>query len=217
MKNKVIVFTQNNARILVNPPDLEKFKNKQNVFINPDLTFVSGVEPHFWRLLRHDAPLSLTEAKRLMREVDDAINLAPEQETHQIIFYKSLKSILYDQIVSCEKAYDLISKLIPKANGIDRDEITTMLYDTLISHAVTPERKRDNNFFMEWIKRWEEGVIIPMDEHERSDRTVDVKRGIVNDITKSIPDRSFLLKWRRVLMGASVAGFLLGLFFLIKR
>ena len=217
MKDKVIFFTQNNARILVNPPDLAKFKDKPNVFINPDLTFVNGIEPHFWRLLKAKEPITLIEAKRLMREIDDAVNLADNQETHQIIFYKCLKTLLYEQIVSCEKAYDLISKLLKKANGIDRDEITTMLYDTLISHATTPERKKDNKFFMEWIKRWEECMIIPMDDDERSDRTKDVRRGTINDITKSMPQLTFLDNWRRVLMGACIAGTLIGIFLLIKR
>ena len=52
MKNFAVVFTSNNARIVVNPSILQKLalKDKKNVVINPDLSLVKGVAPHFWKL-----------------------------------------------------------------------------------------------------------------------------------------------------------------------
>lgn len=44
----VVVFTKNNARILKNPPDWRLMKGRPGVFVNPDLSRVQGVPPHFW-------------------------------------------------------------------------------------------------------------------------------------------------------------------------
>lgn len=47
---KVVVFTTNNARILINPPDLLPFVQMPNAVIDPDLSSVVGVAPHHWKL-----------------------------------------------------------------------------------------------------------------------------------------------------------------------
>lgn len=48
-QNIVVCFTANNARILVNPENIEAYKNMPGAHINPDLTGVLGVPPHFWK------------------------------------------------------------------------------------------------------------------------------------------------------------------------
>jgi len=50
-KTQVVVFTSNNARILVNPPNVDEFLGKPNAFINPDLSEVIGTPPHFWKVV----------------------------------------------------------------------------------------------------------------------------------------------------------------------
>lgn len=189
MKDKVVIFTQNNARILINPPDITKFEKKKNAFINPDLTFVTGIEPHFWRLLPGNKPLGLNEARRLKRELDDAINLT-DSETHQITFYKTMREKLEEEIKTSERANSLISQLIGKANGIDPEEITSHLHDALISHSDNPLNKKESEAFRVMISKWQQGIIIPMDEEERVERQSDVKKGVVNALDSSVQSKN---------------------------
>lgn len=48
----IVVFTASNARIFRNPPDsaIEKFVDWPNAVIDPDLSLVEGIPPHFWKL-----------------------------------------------------------------------------------------------------------------------------------------------------------------------
>jgi hypothetical protein len=50
LDNVVVVFTENNARILHNPEDLSAYESMPNAVINPDLTGVIKVPPHLWQL-----------------------------------------------------------------------------------------------------------------------------------------------------------------------
>lgn len=47
----VILFTENNTRILQNPDDLAQYRNNPNAIIDPDLSEVVGTPPHLWKLL----------------------------------------------------------------------------------------------------------------------------------------------------------------------
>lgn len=48
-KNTAVIFTRNNARI-VKFTDFDSIKEYANVVLNPNLTLVKGVPPHFWTL-----------------------------------------------------------------------------------------------------------------------------------------------------------------------
>lgn len=48
MPNKVVIFTANNARIL-HVPETRPYEGVENVLINPDLTEVRGLAPHYWQ------------------------------------------------------------------------------------------------------------------------------------------------------------------------
>lgn len=66
--NIVVVFTDNNARIIKNPPDLEIYKFMDNALVNPDLSSVWGIPPHFW--VKTDSriiAMSPEESKERMR------------------------------------------------------------------------------------------------------------------------------------------------------
>lgn len=45
---KVVIFTENNARI-VNVDDITPYQAMSNVLINPDITKLTGLAPHFWK------------------------------------------------------------------------------------------------------------------------------------------------------------------------
>lgn len=71
MKDVVVVLTRNNARLIVNPSDLDKFLGKQNVFINPDLTDLKGVPPHFWKAQRGRlVPMNALERRFRIRDIE---------------------------------------------------------------------------------------------------------------------------------------------------
>lgn len=46
----VVVFTKNNARVVHNPENLERFRNHPYCVVDPDLSQVKGTPPHFWKL-----------------------------------------------------------------------------------------------------------------------------------------------------------------------
>ena len=58
-KIKVILFEENNARILINP-DIASLKGKY--VVNPNLDFVKRIPPHFWKLVENKVfPMSKEE------------------------------------------------------------------------------------------------------------------------------------------------------------
>lgn len=71
-KNIVVVFTSNNARILVNP-DVSKIKPGPNVLVNPDLSAVKRVPPHFWKL-ENGQVREMTPDEKADRIVDHVAN-----------------------------------------------------------------------------------------------------------------------------------------------
>ena len=189
MKNKVVVFTQNNARILINPDRIDRFEDKPNAFINPDLTFVAGVEPHFWKIIPNNRPMTLDEARRLHFELLKVIDDNEGNETHGVAFYKALLFILNQEIEACSKATDLVSKLIKKANGIEKEDLVTHLYDSLMVHSKEPDKRKDNQLFKELIEKWKSCTIIPMDTEERGERTSHVKRNGADNSIEQVKRR----------------------------
>lgn len=50
MKNKVVVFTKNNARVLTNFELPKKINPRAKVLVNPDLSLLKRIPTHFWKL-----------------------------------------------------------------------------------------------------------------------------------------------------------------------
>lgn len=48
---KIVIFTSNNARVIYNPENIEEYRNRPNCLIDPDLSKVAGLAPHYWRLV----------------------------------------------------------------------------------------------------------------------------------------------------------------------
>lgn len=61
-----VIFTDNNARIIKNPPNLEYLKTLDNVLINPDMSGVVGIPPHLWAK-EGDSIRVLTEEETIER------------------------------------------------------------------------------------------------------------------------------------------------------
>jgi hypothetical protein len=65
-KTRVIVFTANNARILTNPENVEAFRDMPNAFVDPDLSEVVGLPPHFWKVVDGKI-VSMTRPEKVAR------------------------------------------------------------------------------------------------------------------------------------------------------
>jgi hypothetical protein len=65
-KRKVIVFTSNNAGILTNP-DMRPYVGRPNVLIDPDLSKVQGIAPHYWKLSNGNV-VPLSPPEKLLRD-----------------------------------------------------------------------------------------------------------------------------------------------------
>lgn len=72
MKHTVVIFNKNNAKV-VNTTRLTFLKNMPNVSINPDLTVVSGVPTHYWKL-DNGKVIAMNLSERLTRLADIQIN-----------------------------------------------------------------------------------------------------------------------------------------------
>lgn len=68
-KNKVVIFTKNNARMLVNPKDLTAFESMPNAVINPDLSKVHRIPMHFWKLTKGQV-VEMTRPEKIARMED---------------------------------------------------------------------------------------------------------------------------------------------------
>lgn len=68
MKTTVVLFVANTARILVNPES--DYTGVVNAVINPSLTAVKGIPPHFWKLVEGKIlPMDETERKERLKSI----------------------------------------------------------------------------------------------------------------------------------------------------
>lgn len=70
VKNFVVLFLDYNARIIVNPQNLEEYRKLPNAVVNPDLSRVQGVPPHLWRLSRSKNIMPITGRQAQEREAN---------------------------------------------------------------------------------------------------------------------------------------------------
>lgn len=71
-KATVLVLTRNNARLLVNPPDIKALLQRPGVLLNPDLSAVKGIAPHFWKLVDGKI-VEMTRVEKVSRLADIAL------------------------------------------------------------------------------------------------------------------------------------------------
>lgn len=89
-KSKLVVFTRTNARILVNPTNRE-IQTYKNAVINPDLSAVKAVPPHFWKQEKGKVvPMSDYEMKA---RLDDISKYGIDNEIKRLSAWKSNPSV----------------------------------------------------------------------------------------------------------------------------
>ena len=72
-RNIVVIFTENNARVLINPENVEVYHNLPNAVVNPDLSAVYKVPPHLWEL---------KDGKVVKKGLRDSINRIKHIDKH---------------------------------------------------------------------------------------------------------------------------------------
>lgn len=65
-KQVVVVFTSNNARIFINPTDYSDFLG-YDIVLNPDLSKVTGVPTHYWKI-ENETIVPMNQTERLLRD-----------------------------------------------------------------------------------------------------------------------------------------------------
>lgn len=93
VKTKVVVFTTNNARILVNPPDAESLVGLPGVLVNPDLSHVRHVPLEYWapdyennRVVPLSEDERIPRAKLLKKAVDNNTDAVIQQKRKRLIW-----------------------------------------------------------------------------------------------------------------------------------
>lgn len=179
MKNKVVIFTENNARILVNPEKIEEFDSKPNAFVNPDLSLVKGIEPQFWKYLK--GKVSLSDAIILQDKLSEVIDWTDDNPAHEQVFYREYYLKLKEEIEGARQAQVILSKLISKSEGINTEELVESLLDTLIVPTKNTSEIKQNRVYLDFVNQWKKGAIVPMDEDERIIRTKHIAKNGANN------------------------------------
>lgn len=88
-KQRVIVFSELGARILINPSNIEDYKNAANALINPDLSKVKGLPPHLWELNSKEV-VPMHVSKRAEREA--LVSSSAARFSHALVAIPSRRS-----------------------------------------------------------------------------------------------------------------------------
>lgn len=177
MKNKVVVFTQNNARILVNPQQIDVFYKRNNALVNPDLTFVEGVEPHHWKLINRSR-IPVADAVRLKDIVADFVTKKQAEGliSRERVFYHTLLKHIQRKLEDSSTACFKIAELLKEASGINRKEIADAVTSDLIIDYGDDALNEENEFYKAMIKKWDQGLVMPMDDEEKLARNKHIEK-----------------------------------------
>lgn len=133
MKNKVVVFTEKGARVLVNPPSIDKSEFNK-IIMNPDLTKVKGIPPHKWSYNEHNEiiPLDddLEQEKRnllIKTEKKESFNELEHIKYLMFMLNNDMEHIMKDLSVDNNKKLNNIKVLIDKNDDKTRNWLIFIL------------------------------------------------------------------------------------------
>ncbi len=69
---RVVVFTENNARIVINPEKLGLYRTMANAVVDPDLSLVEKVPPHLWCL--RDGVVQKLDEESILPRLQDIVD-----------------------------------------------------------------------------------------------------------------------------------------------
>lgn len=92
----LVVFSADNARI-INGIAAGTFSGAKNIAVNPDLSVVAGIAPHYWKL-EGDKVVAMSPSEQNARdEMHSKLPSAPASDTHALVA-KLVKKNLYFRI-----------------------------------------------------------------------------------------------------------------------
>lgn len=129
-KDKVVVFTRNNARIYTNV-DKASFENDKNVLINPSFDSVKGIPPHFWKMYEgRIVPMNDVEREERLKDIDkngiDNGEGYTSVQSNQVIIrpvYVDIpKEVVVEKVVEVEKIVEKIVE-VPVDRIVEKEVI----------------------------------------------------------------------------------------------
>lgn len=176
MKTKVVIFTTNNARILINPRETDVFKRRANCYVNPNLDYVGDTPPQYWKHIRENR-IPISDSKRVSGFIDELCNKHRGSEiTREQVFYYTLKKHFDRELEDSSESCFRIAMLLDSASGVDRKAIADKLRKDLIINYNDEDLLPENNFYESMISKWEHSLIITMDDLEMKVRDAHIKK-----------------------------------------
>ena len=139
-KDKVVVFTRNNARIYTNV-DYKAFENDKNAFLNPDLSSVKGVAPHFWKVNSENRIVGMDDEEKEVRLKDmyqygiDNGEGYTDVPANQIIirpvYVEVPTEVVVEKVVEVEKVIEKIVE-VPVDRIVEKHIIHEVLKDVFV-------------------------------------------------------------------------------------
>lgn len=88
--NDVWVFQKGNTRLLrIDDDHLDLFQNREDVLINPDVSHLTGVPPHYWKINENKRIDAMTKEER--RSVERRLNAMDKVvKVRQIVVHNKL-------------------------------------------------------------------------------------------------------------------------------
>lgn len=106
-KTRIVIFTDNNARIITTR-DPGKYKLASNMVVDPDLTQVRHVPPHFWKL-KQGLVLEMSRPEKLARM--EVIERSGADNSIRFIELKKIRMDLKRHVVT-KRYYKIASILL---------------------------------------------------------------------------------------------------------
>lgn len=176
MKTKVVIFTTNNARILVNPKETDVLRKRPNCFVDPNLDFVEDAPPEHWKPVVGDH-IPVSDSKRIAEILGKLVdkNKGKDISREQVLYFtlkKHFERALQDSSEACFK----IAELLRLAQGVSRKDIADKVRKDLIINYNDESLLPENAYYEKMINNFEKSLIIPMDDEEKQVRTKQIKR-----------------------------------------
>lgn len=131
----VVIFTEDNAIIEKDPERFAQALRYDGSILNPDLSFVKGIPPHFWKQVGNNV-FPMTRPEKIKRMKDRGDNL-PDYVLQEIEKEDQFLKKLYVPVI-IEPLPDVNHELIPdgsfeiKEKIIEKEKINWWMYICLL-------------------------------------------------------------------------------------
>lgn len=111
MFNKVVLFGEDGAKIMVNPPDLDSYLKREDVLLNPDTKHVNHIPRQFWK------------------KAGDTVSVMSDQERQGVLYRAS--SVIPEMKAKAKEVAKTMIDLPPVAQEIKTSGIKVHIQDKI--------------------------------------------------------------------------------------